>query len=66
MVGDACDNNLDRDLDGVQDNRDNCPDIANAEQTDTDKDGLGDKCDPDIDNDRILNERDNCPFIPVI
>lgn len=36
LVGDACDNNVDRDFDGIQDNRDNCPDIANADQVDTD------------------------------
>jgi len=25
--------------------------------------GKGDACDPDIDNDRILNENDNCIFV---
>ena len=35
-MGDACDNDIDRDFDGIQDNKDNCPDIPNAEQTDTD------------------------------
>lgn len=28
-------------------------------------DGIGDKCYPDIDNDGILNEIDNCPFRAV-
>lgn len=36
LVGDACDNNLDKDFDGIQDNRDNCPDFPNADQVDTD------------------------------
>lgn len=36
LVGDACDNNMDRDYDGIQDNRDNCPDVPNADQVDTD------------------------------
>jgi hypothetical protein len=26
-------------------------------------DGIGDVCDPDIDNDGILNEVDNCIFV---
>lgn len=36
LVGDACDNDIDRDLDGIQDNKDNCPEIPNADQVDTD------------------------------
>merc|ERR1711976_765730 len=43
---------------------DNCPFIQNLDQEDTDKDGKGDGCDPDMDNDGILNEQDNCPKTP--
>ncbi len=64
LVGDACDEGLDSDKDGVPDNVDNCPDVDNAEQLDTDDDGLGDECDDDIDGDGVDNKDDNCPLIP--
>jgi hypothetical protein len=35
----------DRDGDGVPDDHDNCPDVANPDQLDTDHDGAGDACD---------------------
>ena len=34
-----------------------------ARQPDTDGDGLGDACDPDIDNDGVPNGADNCPLV---
>ncbi len=36
----------DRDGDGIEDAADNCPDDANADQADKDRDALGDLCDP--------------------
>lgn len=42
---------------------DNCVDVHNYNQLDTDDDGKGDACDDDIDNDGIPNEKDNCPLI---
>ncbi len=46
----------DTDGDGVIDLADNCVDIANADQSDIDGDGLGDVCDDDRDGDGILND----------
>ncbi len=42
---------LDADDDGVVDGADNCILIANADQRDTDGDGIGNLCDPDLEGD---------------
>ena len=74
--GDACDPcpgdaNDDEDGDGIcagtgynppkTGDQDNCPAVYNLEQHDLDLDGLGDACDPDLDDDGVPNETDNCP-----
>uniref|UniRef100_A0AAR2KJF5 Thrombospondin 2a n=1 Tax=Pygocentrus nattereri TaxID=42514 RepID=A0AAR2KJF5_PYGNA len=63
LIGDQCDNNQDIDEDGHQNNMDNCPYIANANQADHDSDGKGDACDHDDDNDGIPDDRDNCRLV---
>jgi uncharacterized delta-60 repeat protein len=59
--------NNDVDGDGTDNTHDNCITVANADQKDTDQDGVGDACDPtpngDADGDGLDNLSDNCPFV---
>jgi hypothetical protein len=49
---------LDSDNDGVHDNLDNCIDVANADQRDTDNDGYGTACDPDFNQNGVVDSSD--------
>lgn len=51
----------DEDGDGVCGGEDNCVEVPNPEQTDRDRDGLGDACDSDVDGDGVENDVDLCP-----
>ena len=48
----------DADGDGVIDKNDNCPNMANSDQTDTDGDKVGNVCDSDDDNDGLTDEKE--------
>ena len=52
----------DQDDDGVEDDIDNCPSIANPNQFDTDEDMLGDLCDEDDDGDGVPDASDAFPL----
>ncbi|MDA8954319.1 thrombospondin type 3 repeat-containing protein, partial [Pseudomonadales bacterium] len=52
----------DSDGDGIPYNYDNCPQIQNLEQFDSDADGLGNACDDDDDNDGVEDSLDAFPL----
>lgn len=52
----------DSDGDGVNDDEDNCSQAANANQRDSNGDGLGNACDADLNNDGIVNQADTGLF----
>ena len=51
-----CNQGVDTDIDGINSMMDNCPEVANEDQADTDGDGVGDACDPDADGDGFLDD----------
>lgn len=69
----SCSSSVDSDGDGIYDPTDNCPEMANPDQSDVDEDGVGDLCDncPDIktreqydfDEDGTGDGCDNCPKV---
>ena len=61
FCGGGDDDKPDADGDGIEDAKDNCVDVANPEQTNTDDDSMGDACDMDDDNDDVPDTRDAFP-----
>ncbi len=61
--------NTDFDSDGVLNDVDNCPNLTNANQADSDADRVGDACDgeagpnSDFDVDGVIDTGDNCPRV---
>ena len=54
----------DDDADGIPQAIDNCPQVANIGQLDSDGDGEGDGCEiADLDGDGVLDDMDNCPQV---
>lgn len=55
---------LDNDGDGIMEDEglDNCPNVANADQTDTDADTKGNACDDDDDGDGVPDASDPAPL----
>ncbi len=58
LAGECPSDNTDCDGDGVENVLDNCIFLANTDQTDADVDGLGNRCDPDFNDDGVVNFAD--------
>lgn len=56
---------IDTDSDGVIDSLDNCTLVSNPNQIDTNLDGIGNRCDPDLNNDCLVNFLDVAQFPPA-
>ncbi len=66
LTPDVCQVFVDNDGDGTTDNADNCVDVANADQRDTNNDGYGNLCDGDLDNDGVVSTPDLVIFQDVL
>lgn len=65
QVQQSCPPLPDADGDGIPDITDNCPNVSNPTQSDTNNNGIGDACDTtDTDSDGIIDLLDNCKYIP--
>ncbi|NND60136.1 MAG: family 16 glycosylhydrolase [Gammaproteobacteria bacterium] len=62
----SCESCADADEDGVGAAVDNCQDVANSSQVDSDNDGFGNRCDGDLNNDCAVNFADLSLFKNVM
>ncbi len=60
-----CEVSTDSDGDGVADDMDNCTDVGNPAQVDSNGDGFGNQCDADLNNDGAINFIDVSLFSSV-
>ena len=58
ITANFCATTLDTDGDLIADDCDNCKLLSNSDQRDTDNDGYGNRCDPDFNNDNVINAAD--------
>ncbi|MBN2421696.1 hypothetical protein JXB41_00595 [Candidatus Woesearchaeota archaeon] len=65
-IDDRCDDCIDSDKDGICDEDDNCPDVWNPWQRDSDSDGIGNLCDDDADGDGYFAGEDCDDFDPEV
>ena len=56
----------DTDKDNIWNSSDNCPNLTNQDQRDTDGDKIGNACDTDDDGDSVSDASDNCPLVSNI
>ena len=54
---------IDLDGDKYSNYMDNCPNVLNTDQLDTDNDGIGNMCDKDDDGDGVVDFADNCTTV---
>ena len=66
-VLDACpqDPENDADTDGICAQEDNCPTVSNGDQANADRDGIGDLCDPDDDDDGVKTTLTTARWSPI-
>lgn len=60
-----CEVSTDTDGDGVSDDMDNCTNVSNPNQIDSNGDGFGNQCDADLNNDGVINFIDVSLFSAV-